>query len=578
MEKVKIGMEMATNWTDPTMVLIGMLPTVAAWIYATYCMVAPAVGATHPYVVSQTLPVDDALVEVAKLWALAVLPTFVIWFLWQTYHGWFEDPTLDTSQYVIFRDPKMAKYWQHRKIPICEFYEYYIDSEVDWNEDCEGGDCYKILMHHREEFCNYKVTARQVWFLLQQFLPKWMTGAGLGYGSSSGKSIEETTKEIDEHYNKGNDVFSCILGRPMVYTCGIFHQVPQFASSGHDNDYLASATDGSLEDAQNNKMDMICDKLQLKEGESLLDIGCGWGTLLRHASYHYGATTTGVTLSSEGKIYCDMASEKTGIPTDVLHCDYRDIPMETKFDKIASIEMAEHVGITNFINPYLKTVRRLMKNKDSTFLMQVAGLRQGSNWQDVAWGLFMVKYVFPGADASTPLNWYIKQCERAGFEVHSVETIGNHYSHTLHKWYDNWMSHKEQIISGEVDAISDHIKGEKLFRLNEFTWAWCTIHAGQGGGTCYQILMNPCEYDFPRDQWVDGQHVSSGTVTGVGYAPQPKSHTPGDNPAYAPDWGRDLGRAAPSRKKSSRKKTPAKSPRPSPRRVQPRRVAKTPLR
>jgi hypothetical protein len=161
-------------------------------------------------------------------------------------------------------------------------------------------------------------------------------------------------------------------------------------------------------------------------------------------------------------------------------------------------------------------VKRLLKNKDSLFLMQVAGLRQGSNWQDVAWGLFMGKYVFPGADASTPLNWYVRQCEMAGFEVHSVENIGIHYSHTLHKWYDNWMSHKEEILSGKIDAISDHTKGTHLFRLNEFTWAWCAIHAEQGGGTCYQLLMNPSEYTFPRDQWVDGQHVSSDSITGVG--------------------------------------------------------------
>ena len=93
--------------------------------------------------------------------------------------------------------------------------------------------------------------------------------------------------------------------------------------------------------------------------------------------------------------------------------------------------MAEHVGIANFVDPYLVNVRKLMRSKDSKFLMQVAGLRQGSNWQDVAWGLFMSKYIFPGADASTPLNWYIKQLELAGFEVHSVETIGRHYSHTL---------------------------------------------------------------------------------------------------------------------------------------------------
>ncbi|KAJ1475322.1 hypothetical protein T484DRAFT_1828840 [Baffinella frigidus] len=147
------------------------------------------------------------------------------------------------------------------------------------------GDCFQILSKHRDKFCNYKTTWRQVWWLVTQFLPWWMTGTGLGKGSSSGKSIEkttkeiqehydkgsssgksiETTKEIQEHYDKGNDVFSCILGKAMVYTCGVFHSIPKFASDGVS--YAASAADGSLELAQGNKMSMICDKLMLKKGE-----------------------------------------------------------------------------------------------------------------------------------------------------------------------------------------------------------------------------------------------------------------------------------------------------------------------
>ena len=261
---------------------------------------------------------------------------------------------------------------------------------------------------------------------------------------------------------------------------------------------------------QDNKMTLICDKIMLEKGESVLDIGCGWGTLARHAAKEFGAKATGVTLSSEGKIYCDLASKKEKIPTEILHCDYREIPKDRKFDKITSIEMAEHVGIGNFVDPYLTSVKNLMAKKDSKFLMQVAGLRQGSNWQDVAWGLFMSKYIFPGADASTPLNWYIRQCELAGFEVHSVETIGRHYSHTLHKWYDNWMSHKDDIQSGKIDAISEHSKGEHLFRLNEFFLAWSVVASGQSSATCYQILMHPNEYDYPRDQWVDKAHVPNG--------------------------------------------------------------------
>jgi cyclopropane fatty-acyl-phospholipid synthase-like methyltransferase len=546
MEKVALGFQMARHWTDPTILLIVMVPyAITVLALTVYYGYLTGLAATTPGFVLPTKLDDPFVINVA----LTIAPYLFTVFCWKVlYHSLFEEPGVDTSQFVVFREKALADYYRHRRIPMCDLVEFYISEQFDWNEECEGGDCYMILENHRHEFVNFKVTWSQIYWLLSQFTPSWLVSRGLGKGSSSGKSIEETTKEIDEHYNKGNDVFSCILGKAMVYTCGIFHQVPEFASSGHDGDYAASADDGTLETAQYNKMKMICDKLMLKEGETFLDIGCGWGTLARHAASEVGAIAHGVTLSREGKIYCDMASERTGIPTTIFHCDYREIPDGQKFDKIASIEMAEHVGVKNFVDPYLLSVKNMLANKDSMFMMQVAGLRQGSNWEDVAWGLFMSKFVFPGADASTPLNWYIRQCEMAGFEVHSVETIGRHYSHTLHKWYDNWMSHKDEIVNGEIDAISDHSTGSHLFRLNELTWAWCTIAAGNSA-TCYQILMHPNVNDFPRDQWVNKENVSGEELVGIGLN-QPymkKSKTTKKTPA----------KKTPAKK--STKKTPTKA-------------------
>ena len=144
---------------------------------------------------------------------------------------------------------------------------------------------------------------------------------------------------------------------------------------------------------------------------------------------------------------------------------------------------------------------------DGMFLMQVSGLRQGSNWEDVAWGLFMGKYIFPGADASTPLNWYVQQCELAGFEVHSVETVGRHYSWTLKQWYVNWLSNKK---------IMTENYGDRLYRLWEIFLSWSVIAAGQGSATCYQILMHKNTYKFDRDIWCHAEHVSSNGPVGVG--------------------------------------------------------------
>jgi len=413
---------------------------------------------------------------------------FLIW----NFYFFAGDGGVDTKKYLVFNDKELEKKYATNRYPMCEFYEDFIDGKVDFNPKCEGGDCLEILSKHRDEFVSYKITMRQIKWLASQFIPPWLVESGFGFGSSSFKDKAATKKEIAEHYDRGNDFFNAFMGPSMVYTSGVFHNLNQ-----------------TLEMAQFNKMSLICEKLQLKEGERFLDIGCGWGTLARHAAKEFGAKAAGVTLSVEGKAWCDMKNKEEKIDTDILCMDYRDIPKDRKFNKIASIEMAEHVGIANFVDPYLAGVNRLMED-DGMFLMQVAGLRQGSNFQDVAWGLFMSKYIFPGADASTPLNWYIRQLELAGFEVHSVETIGRHYSHTLHKWYDNWMKNKDQLLKDNKKY------DQRLARLWEIFLAWSTIASGQGSATCYQILSHKNKYDFPRDRWCDKDYVSDSTRVGTG--------------------------------------------------------------
>lgn len=437
---------------------------------------------------------------------------------------------------------------------MCEFYEHFVDGDIAFSKDCEGGDCYMCLSKHRNKFVNYKVTMRQVKWLLSQFIP---IRGGFGHGNSSMKDVESTTKEIEEHYDRGNAFFHAFMGDAMNYTSGIFKEIPQFHSD--HGDYQKSASDGTLEQAQFNKNQTICDKLQLKKGESMLDIGCGWGTLVRHAAREYGAKATGVTLSSEGKKYCDDASNAENTPTEILHMDYRNIPADRSFDKIASIEMAEHVGLNNFVDPYLKEIReRMTSQQEGALLLQVAGLKQGSNWEDVAWGLFMNKYIFPGADASTPLNWYVRQLELAGFAVQTVEKIGRHYSYTLHKWYDNWMSRKDAILSGEIDAERETLTGERLFRMWEFFLAYSVIASGQGSATCWQILAHPNVYDYNFDRWVDADESMYGGADRAGsYDYQPGAEAVLSDKAFTHKTSKGKKKSA-QKKKAPRSKTPVK--------------------
>jgi cyclopropane fatty-acyl-phospholipid synthase-like methyltransferase len=322
-----------------------------------------------------------------------------------------------------------------------------------------------MLMKHRDQFVNYKLTWSTARFLVLQLFPN--------NENSTMKDLKATKKEIAEHYDRGNDFFASFMGDRMVYTSAVFEGLDQ-----------------NLETAQDNKMSLLCDKLLLQKDERLLDIGCGWGSLLRHAAKFYDAKPVGVTLSVEGAKYCrDRAKDEgLGDKIDILCMDYREIPSDVTFDKIVSVEMAEHVGLKNF-QIYLGAVKKMMKD-DGLFLMQVAGLRQGADWQDLAWGLFMSRYIFPGADASTPLNWYIHQLELAGFEVRSVETIGRHYSHTLHKWYDNFQKNRPAM---------EKAYGGYLCRLWDFFLAWTVVGAGQGTAACYQILCHKNSNTFPRD-------------------------------------------------------------------------------
>ena len=129
---------------------------------------------------------------------------------------------------------------------------------------------------------------------------------------------------------------------------------------------------------------------------------------------------------------------------NVIVDDYRNLPAE-KFDKITCLEMAEHVGIKNF-QKFLLQVRSMLKD-DGIFYLQIAGLRRAWQYEDLVWGLFMAKYIFPGADASCPLGFVVSQAERAGFEVHRVENCGVHYSVTIHKWYENWKRNEAAIVA-----------------------------------------------------------------------------------------------------------------------------------
>ena len=253
----------------------------------------------------------------------------------------------------------------------------------------------------------------------------------------------------------------------MIYTSGIISDINQ---------------EESLEQLQDNKLAIVCEKIGLKSDERLLDIGCGWGTLAKYASVNYNAHATGVTLGRNQTAWGNNGLRKAGISEDqskILCMDYRDIPVPSGgYHKITCLEMAEHVGVRHF-GSFLNQVYNMLDD-DGVFFLQIAGLRKAWQYEDLIWGLFMNKYIFPGADASTPLGFVVDKLEGAGFEVKGIDTVGVHYSATLWRWYRNWMANQEKVKAKY---------GNRWFRIWEYFLAYSTIISRQGSATCFQITL-----------------------------------------------------------------------------------------
>src|SRR5262245_7034196 len=185
-------------------------------------------------------------------------------------------------------------------------------------------------------------------------------------------------KTVTGHYDRGNDFFNAFIGDIMIYTSAFFENPSD-----------------SLEDAQRRKLEVVAQKIHFKPGERLLDIGCGWGTLVAHLAEHHGADATGVTLAArQAELGTERIAQK-GLSSKarILTMDYRSIPPE-RWNKITVLEMAEHVGIGNF-QKFMRQLNAMLED-DGVLFLQIAGLRRNWTAEDFNWGLFMSRYIFPG--------------------------------------------------------------------------------------------------------------------------------------------------------------------------------------
>ncbi|GJF29452.1 cyclopropane-fatty-acyl-phospholipid synthase [Kitasatospora sp. NE20-6] len=233
---------------------------------------------------------------------------------------------------------------------------------------------------------------------------------------------------ISHHYDVGNDFYGLVLGPSMVYSCAYWEPAAK-----------------SLEAAQEAKLDLICRKLGLRPGLRLLDVGCGWGSLLLHAARHYGVTAVGVSISAEQVALARTRVAEAGLDdrVEVRLQDYREIP-DGPFDAISSVGMAEHVGSVQYLT-YAEGLHRLLAPGGRLLNHQISR-RPDRPGESYALSPFIDRYVFPDGELA-PVGSTVSLLEEAGFEVRDVESLREHYALTLREWVANLEAHWPEAVS-----------------------------------------------------------------------------------------------------------------------------------
>ena len=270
---------------------------------------------------------------------------------------------------------------------------------------------------------------------------------------------------IQFHYDVSNDFYKLFLGSEMMYTCAYFRD-----------------WSNSLDQAQQDKLDMICRKLQLQPGDRMLDIGCGWGGLICHAAKHYGAKAHGITLSQQQYEFAKSKIQELGLSdkVSVEICDYAN--HHGTYDKISSIGMSEHIGAANYPR-YFSKINSLLR--DRGIVLNHAIARSSKTSKKFANRIrperkFLLKYIFPGSEL-IPVGMTTDFLEQTGFEVNDVESWRDHYAITLRHWCKNLSANKERAIE---------LVGAERYRL------WVAYLAGGSAGftagsiKIFQVVAN----------------------------------------------------------------------------------------
>ncbi|KZP27684.1 cyclopropane fatty acid synthase domain-containing protein [Athelia psychrophila] len=412
-----------------------------------------------PWLVKRVLPIVSRGGFKTYLFLVVVMGvpiTVGYWTLMSMYGGRLNTkvqfPGKDIEEYITIKDLELkAKFHGKEKIPMQVFYDAYFDGKIEFNGDVLD------VMEERHDWAKMTFTPELFKYVFMNLIPDVIN-----------HSSHQDEDQVREHYDRGDDFYEWFLGPRMIYTSGVVTDITR---------------EETLEELQDNKLAIVCSKLDLKPSDRLLDIGCGWGTLCAYAAKNFDCDVTGVTLARKQTAFGNERIKANGVAADkarILCTDFRDAPGGPgHYTKIVSLEMAEHVGIRRY-GAFLKQVYDLLDD-NGIFVFQVAGIRPTWQYEDLIWGLFMNKYVFPGADASLSVGWVVNKLEAAGFEVKNIDVLGVHYSATIYQWYKNWVSNKEKVVEKY---------GDRWYRVWVFFLAYSVITSRQGGASVFQFTLH----------------------------------------------------------------------------------------